>query len=313
MKVSVIVPTHRRVTDLLRCLDALAAQRRIADETIVVTRIDDRLTHERLAQWQHQHALPGLRIVTIAEPGVVAAYNLGLDTASGDIVCFTDDDAAPHRTWLERIAFAFAVDSRIGGLGGRDIIYRDGQPVTGAHRRVGMISWYGRMSGNHHLGVGRARRVAVLKGVNMCWRRAAIAGLRFDARLRGSGAQVHCELAFSLAVARRGWWLVYDPELVVDHYHAPRLDEDQRHRFNALAFFNACHNMRLIMYEAMPAWRRACYLVYALGVGGRDDPGLVRALKLAVDGDGWTRAMHKLALAGRAAIAARRTARAAMH
>ncbi len=60
------------------------------------------------------------RVVLVREPGVVAAYNRGLDTATGDVVCFTDDDAAPHADWIERIERAFGEDAALGGMGGRD-------------------------------------------------------------------------------------------------------------------------------------------------------------------------------------------------
>jgi hypothetical protein len=43
--------------------------------------------------------------------------------------------------------------------------------------------------GNHHLGVGEPREVDVLKGVNMSYRRTAIADIHFDERMRGTGAQ----------------------------------------------------------------------------------------------------------------------------
>ena len=41
MKITVLVPTYRRTSDLARCLDALARQRRAPDEVLVV----DQLPH----------------------------------------------------------------------------------------------------------------------------------------------------------------------------------------------------------------------------------------------------------------------------
>jgi len=96
------------------------------------------------------------------------------------------------------------------------------------------VHWFGRVIGNHHLGVGEPRETCC-KGVNMNYRRAAIANLRFDQRLWGPGAQAHNDMAFSLAV-RRGWKLIYDPRVAVDHYPAQRFDEDQRNKFNQIAF-----------------------------------------------------------------------------
>jgi glycosyltransferase involved in cell wall biosynthesis len=197
----VIVPTYRRTADLARCLAALDAQNRRADEVIVIARHDDYATLDWLRTREAIRPDPRRFVVLVRTPGIVAAYNLGIDSASGHVLCFTGDDAAPHSDWVARIAHAFAGDAT---LGGRDIVHgRDG--ITQGRRPcVGLVRWYGRIIGNHHIGHGEARAVQVLKGVNMAFRREAIGALRFDARLRGTHAQAHCETAFSLDVQRRG-------------------------------------------------------------------------------------------------------------
>ncbi|MBN3757145.1 glycosyltransferase [Paraburkholderia sp. Tr-20389] len=293
VKVSVIVPTYRRTVDLARCIEALDAQQRRADEVIVIARNDDRPTIDWLTQRSALRPDAQLRIALVGRPGVVAAYNRGIETATGDVICFTDDDAAPHPDWIARIARAFEQDAALGGLGGRDIVHQGGGILQGQKPIVGLVRWYGRLIGNHHIGHGGPREVDVLKGVNMAFRSDAVGTLRFDERLRGSGAQVHCELAFSLDVGRRGWTLVYDPTLLVDHYPAQRSDEDQRHVFNDAAFYNASFNLRLIMCEHLSTPGRWAFVTYSTLFGSRADPGLVRALLLAINGDGITLALRK--------------------
>jgi glycosyltransferase involved in cell wall biosynthesis len=56
-----------------------------------------------------------------------------------------------------------------------------------------------------------------------------------DRRLRGLGAQFHNDLGFCLEVRRRGWRLVYDPGVSVDHFLGGRHNYDQRNAFSALA------------------------------------------------------------------------------
>jgi len=291
--VSVVVPTYRRVGDLARCLAALDAQTRRPDQVVVIARADDRPTLEWFANHADTH--PGIRVqlAHVTVPGVVAAYNLGIESATGDIVCFTDDDAAPHADWVARIEAAFARDRALGGIGGRDIVHERDAVLTGHKEAVGLVRWYGRAIGNHHIGCGAPRAVQVLKAVNMAFRRDAIGPVRFDQRLRGNGAQVHCEMAFCLDVVRRGWTLVYDPDLLVEHYPAVRGDEDQRHIFNATAFYNASFNLRLIMCEHLSSIGRWAFVAYVTLVGNRADPGLVRALTLAAGGESITLALRK--------------------
>ncbi|NPT37707.1 glycosyltransferase family 2 protein [Paraburkholderia xenovorans] len=293
VKVSVIVPTYRRTADLARCLAALDTQERRADEVIVIARHDDYATLDWLRTREASRPDPRRLVVLVRKPGVVAAYNLGIESASGDVLCFTDDDAAPHADWVARIARAFERDATLGGLGGRDIVHERNGILQGQKPRVGIVRWYGRTIGNHHIGHGEAREVHVLKGVNMSFRREAIGALRFDARLLGTGAQVHCEMAFSLDVQRRGWKLIYDPTLLVEHFPAQRSDEDQRFIFNDAAFYNASFNLRLIMCEYLTPPGRWAFVVYSTLIGDRADPGFLRALSLAFERGGVALALRK--------------------
>lgn len=279
MKITVIVPTYRRTKDLARCLEELQKQTRPADEVILVVRDTDTETWAFLEAF-NLDSLP-LRTETVSMTGVVAAMNTGLEVAKGDIIAFTDDDAGPHPDWLERIEAHFLADDRVGGVGGRDWVYHGTELEDGAREVVGQVQWFGRVIGNHHIGVGEPREVDVLKGVNMSFRRTAIAGLRFDQRMRGTGAQVHFEVAFTLALRRAGWTLIYDPKVAVDHFRGQRFDEDKRDTFNDLAVTNAVHNETLILLEHFSWIQRTVFLVWAMLVGTRDAPGFLQWLRFS--------------------------------
>jgi glycosyltransferase involved in cell wall biosynthesis len=277
MKISVIVPTYRRPHDLMRCLEALKQQTRPVDELLVVVRDTDAET------WTFLDGINPtplrLQALKVKASGVIAAMNIGLDSASGDIVAFTDDDAACHPDWLKRIELCFLSDPKIGGVGGRDWVYHGVQLEDGAREVVGKLQWYGRVIGNHHIGVGKAREVDVLKGVNMSFRRSAISALRFDVRMQGTGAQVHFELAFCLSLRRADWKLVYDPMIAVDHYRGERFDEDCRDRFNKTAVFNAVYNETLALLENLSHTRRIVFMIWAILVGTREARGGLQWLR----------------------------------
>lgn len=273
--VSVVVPTYRRADDLARCLGGLQRQNRPADEVIVVRREEDNETRAVLEHFAN--SLPLIAAV-VSGPGAVRAYNHGLDTAVGDIVAITDDDAIPHADWLARIEKHFARDDALGAVGGRDVMHTHGVAIPASHHVVGRIQWFGRMIGNHHLGLGASRAVHVLKGVNMSFRRAAIEGCRFDTRLRGAGAQVHLEIGLCTAVRKAGWEIIYDPSVLVDHFPAKRHDEDQRVGFSALALENAVHNETLSVLDHLPWACRGFFVLWATAIGTRPSPGLALAM-----------------------------------
>jgi glycosyltransferase involved in cell wall biosynthesis len=300
--ISVLVPTYRRPEDLQRCLVAMAEQTRRADQIVVVARRDDEPTRQALARLLASgHALD---IVLVDKPGLVHALNSGLRAVAGDLMAMTDDDAAPHRDWLERIERTFRSDPRIAGAGGRDLIYGKEPPPGDWRSDVGRVQWFGRVVGNHHLGCGQPRRVDVLKGVNSAYRVEALKAIGFDERLKGAGAQFHFELVLGLSLIRNGWTLVYDPDILVDHYPAQRHDYNQRGMFNSLAVSNEVFNETLALLEHLPPLRRAAFMAWALLCGTRSYPGLFCAVVAAYERRRHVLARPRATLRGRSAAIA---------
>ncbi len=308
MKVTVAIPSFRRTDELRRALKSLTQQDRKADEVIVVARRDDTATHE--AAKEFLSTLP-LRLELVERPGMVEAVNRALDTASGDVIALTDDDAAPHADWVGKIAKIFEYEPDLAGLGGRDrILHPDGTCDEGAATVVGIVRWYGRIFGYHHHGAGPRRDVDCLKGVNMSFRRAALGRLRMDERLRGAGAQCHCDLKLCLSLRARGKRLAYDPSILVDHFPASRYDEDQRGSFNSLAYENDIHNVTLALLEYLRPLGRMVLVPYALLIGVWNGyTGLLKGL-LSWPKIGVRRAWQKTAASARGVLGAWKTWRA---
>lgn len=276
--ITVIVPTYRRPVDLERCLKSIKLQSRPVDELLLVARDSDNETWDFLATVPTDY-LP-IQTIVVSIQGVVAAMNAGLDAARGDIVAFTDDDAAPHTDWLERIDKWFQSDIDLGGIGGRDWQYLNGKiKEPGEKALVGKLQWFGRVIGDHHLAVGPPREVDVLKGVNMAFRKVAINGMRFDERFLGAGAQAHFELAFTLALKRRGWKLIFDPLVAVDHYPAQRFDEDQRGEFNRAAYVNLVHNETVALLDHLSKLRKIIFVIWFIFIGTRISRGIVQWIR----------------------------------
>ncbi len=277
LSISVLVPTYRRIHDLERCLNAIQNQTYLPHEVLVTIRNTD------VETWNFFKTYDGgklnLRTLSIDIPGVVAAMNAGLQAYTSDIIVSTDDDGEPHPDWLERLVAHFA-DPQVAGVGGRDWQYvGDRIKEPGERELVGKVQWFGRVIGNHHFGIGSAREVDVLKGVNMGFRRSAIAGLSFDERMLGSGAQAHFELAFTLKLRKQGWKLIYDPAVAVNHYPSQRFDEDGRDQFNALARTNAIHNETLALLDYLDGFSRSVFMLWCLLIGTREAMGLMQWLR----------------------------------
>jgi GT2 family glycosyltransferase len=281
--VAVLIPSYRRPDSLLDCLAGLAAQQRRPDDVIIAVRPDDVATHDALGA----RLADGLvwRIVLAPPPGIVAARNATLAAAAAfDIWAFCDDDTIARPDWIGRILEHFQADPSLGGLGGRDRCF-DGTAFDDRRRDVvGQIQWYGRTIGNHHLGHGAPRRVQFLKGANMSFRAEAVEGIVFDARLRGRGMQAHEDFGFSVAVAKRGWKIAYDPAVLVDHYayrpEQARAYVATRGLPDALQYYDSSFNYAMVLWESLSFVGRLGYLLWGLLIGNRSYPGLAQAIRL---------------------------------
>lgn len=281
----VLICSYQRPEDLLRCLAALAQQRRPADDVIVVARESDTATLEAVRK-RPADGLP-LQLLTVTAPGKVCALNAGLEACRTDILSIADDDTIATPNWLALIFDHFVVDPALGGLGGRGRCH-DGRAFDDQRRAVvGRLQWFGRPVGNHHLGFGDAQQVDFLKGANMSYRAEAFVTLRFDCRLRGQGAQPHEDFAFSLAVGRAGWKIAYDPAALIKHYTGQR--DEPRHYVSttplddAAGYFDCCYNKVIALWDELSPTRRMVYAVWGVLVGMRVEPGLVQAVRMTPD------------------------------
>ncbi|MEM8493792.1 MAG: glycosyltransferase [Planctomycetota bacterium] len=279
-RMAVIVPSYNRPDQVPHCLNGLIRQTRSADTVVAVVRVDDAPT--RAVVDAYADRLP-IRSAFATEVGLVHALQRGVEEATeagADLVVFTDDDAVPRPEWLARLEAHFVADPSLIGVGGRDRVTEQGVTLDGQRRRVGLISSYGRLTGNHHLGVGPPRLVQHLKGVNMAFRLDALREVNFDPRLLGTGAQVCNEVSLCGGIRRRGGKLLYDPSIVIDHYPAPRPASDARQGMSPTQTAEASFNTSLCVLEDLPPTRHGVFHAWSFWVGTGRYPGVAQVVRL---------------------------------
>lgn len=120
LTISIVVPTHRRRAELLRCLAALALQDypRDAFQVIVVEDGDYTETKNAVADFVASQGLAVDFLAVSPRKGPASARNTGAAAARGAYVAFTDDDCEPAPDWLRRLADHLAAhpSCAIGGL-----------------------------------------------------------------------------------------------------------------------------------------------------------------------------------------------------
>lgn len=309
-KTSVIIPTWQRPEFLGNAFRGLAKQSTQFDEVVVSVREDDKATRDWLAVPENLRMLP-ITVATVSVPGVVASMQAGVDQSTGDIVCLLDDDAEPLEDWLEKIIATFRNHSSIGAVGGRDLLMylsaeeRD-QNLT---EKVGIMNWFGRTTGSHHIGKGGLRNVITLKGCNCAFRGELIKGIGFDENLRGADTQTHWETSLCFSVLLADYLVSYDPSIQVMHYVAPRHGPDQNFRggYSPEGIFDQAHNDAYVYGFKFRGYKKILHHLYSILFGSLAYPGFVQCFRLLMRKD--PHATEKFLLTVRGYFAGLKTAR----
>jgi len=277
LRFSVIIPTYHRPGRLRDAVLSLCVQAQLPDEIVVAAHSSDAESLHVLGHLEKEVEAVGIDWRVVFEPvdSMMARQNAAITHATGDIVAFLDDDAAARRDWLQRLATHYA-DPAVGGVGGRDRIWLDGMELSGTASRVGEITWFGRLHGNHHKQSWGVREVTYLKGCNMSYRRELVSLL--DPLLSGIVPYGY-ELDIGLSTRRARWRLVYDPHAVVDHFPT----SDMGAGTEAVARI-VNHNQTYVLLKHLTGFRKLAFLGYTILVGDLTSIGLARVPGLLVRG-----------------------------
>lgn len=212
---TVAICTRERPDDLRSTLDAAIALAGGADDLLVVDNapVTDatRRTVERY---------PTVRYVREPRRGLNAARNRALREARGEIVAFTDDDAAPESGWLQALLANFG-DPRMMCVTGLTLpreLETDAQALFERHCPFGRGFRRRLFDGvrENPLAVGR-----VGAGANMALRRSVLARVgEFDERLDGGmPTRSGGDHEMFARILSSGYRISYDPAAVSWHRH----------------------------------------------------------------------------------------------
>lgn len=131
-----VVPCYRSLEWLPATLDSILAQRlpeHLVSELEVVL-VDDG-GDDDLAGWAAERGDERVRVVRQDNAGVSAARNLGIASATGELIAFCDSDDLWLPSTVADLVGCFVADPRIGlAYGWYDVVDADGVPTGATHR-----------------------------------------------------------------------------------------------------------------------------------------------------------------------------------
>lgn len=276
MYLAIIIPTWKRVKKLQKCLESLETQEVSPELVIITVRNEDEETCQFLKEKKAKTHL-NLQIIFLDQPGVIFAENTAISYVKNlpevEVVTFMDDDAIAFPDWIRKIKDFFSHHSKAAALGGPDIIVSESWTYYEKHvEKVGLITFAGKVIGNHHHSSKGIRIVDTLKGVNMSIRKDFLELI--DSRLQGvdpaKGNGVFWELDLCLKIKKKMGHIYFDPGLTIHH------DSDHKHFIPLSVTSSTSHNLALIFFEHFE-WRRIIvFIFYSLFIGHSHIKGVLK-------------------------------------
>jgi glycosyltransferase involved in cell wall biosynthesis len=278
-KIDVIIPTLKRPDHLRRCLEALKMQVKQADQIVVGVRADDDFTRAVIEEYE---AVLPVRAVEARGVGVVGSMNSCLKECQAPWIALLDDDVEIPPHWLSTLLAHVKSRPDVVAAGARDMLmdYPEMRRTEPLEEDVGNVHWFGRVTGGHHRGGGKARQVQVLRGSNCLFKGDFLRASGFESGLRGKGAQVNWELALGLQAKAQNLKMIFDPTVEIIHNVAPRHDGDTVHRgiFNFEGTSDIAYNETFVALKHGTGLVRWTIPLWQALIGSHVCPGLARAV-----------------------------------
>lgn len=201
--VSVVVPVKDGAEDLPRLLAGLARQSRPFELLVVDSGSrDDSVALARAA---------GARVVEIPPErfGHGRTRNAAAELATGDVLCFLTQDAAPTDGWLDALLEPFALDGRIGAVFGPHLPHPHTTPMVARE----LTDVFAAFSPDGTIAIQGPGDPAFLSNVNAAYRRACWEAVRFR------DVPYSEDQAFGVDLLEAGWLKAYAPAAAVVHAH----------------------------------------------------------------------------------------------
>ena len=236
ISISVVVCTRNRLEHLKNCLLSLLKQSYPPKEIIIVDdcSYEDFNVYEYIKNYIAKlkdrllETFNDVEIILIKNKknvGIATSRNVGVKTATGDIIAFLDDDGFAHKHWLKNLAKNYE-DKKILGVGGP--VVEIGRSMKTPQKLIKKLAYIknGKIFANYRIkeirdtGYLPKKFVHFLQGGNMSFRRDVLLHVKgCDTNLIGNCYREETDLSFR--VAKNGK-LLFEPYAITYHNTAKK-------------------------------------------------------------------------------------------
>jgi GT2 family glycosyltransferase len=221
---TVVIPTRNRPSDLLRAIQSVCVQTRVPSELLIIDQsLKNQFVEISTLIFSVSEKIKLNYIHDPTVPGLVAAKEMAVSRAIGDVICFLEDDVVLESNYLEQVESSFNIFPSMMGCCG---------VVTNPPQ---VVFFYVQLFKLFHQGIFKDKRVGLalnkpekmteliesdkLSGGISAWRREVFESVHFDTH---NGFHMFEDIDFSTRVARHyGGQLYINPHLRLAHYCSP--------------------------------------------------------------------------------------------
>lgn len=223
--ISAVIPTKNRPEDLRRAVVSVLSQSRLPEQLLIIDQSESAESREIVGQLvPRDSAIALVYVLDTSITGLVDAKRHSLSIASGDLICFLEDDIILEGTYFEEIVKGFANHPQMLGCCG---------VVTNVPLQP---AGYQAMHGLFHRGIFADKRVEIfgnlsqagveliqsdmISGGMSAWKREVFDRVGFDT---ANGFHLYEDNDFSTRVARVfGARLYVNPNARLEHHPSAR-------------------------------------------------------------------------------------------
>lgn len=255
--VSIVIPAYNEQSTIRACVLAAIEQTDPADEIIVVDNRSTDATVEIVRSLQREHPhVPLILLSQDAEQGLIPTRNLGLDSATGQVLGRIDADTVLEPDWVEQVRRIFRDDTISAATG--PMIYYDMPLRRWGHRADDALR-----RAVHRL----ARDFHYIFGSNMALRAEAWRDIRPHI-CRDAADELHEDIDISIHLHQRGHVAVYRSAMVAG-MSARRLDDTPRDYYSYVMRWERTYEAHRIRDPRLRAPMVLFGTIYPLLIGVR--------------------------------------------
>ena len=206
MKLSIVIPTYNRAKELDEALDSVISQTSLPEEVIIVDDSDDdaveNLTGRRGSEFEEKGVF--LRYIrNKREKSLTIARNIGIESATGDIILFLDDDVVLDKDYIKEILRVYEEEPDALGVQG----YITNVSLPRRWNAINKILFLGHLEKNrcsvlpstnttYPYPLERTISCEWLSGSNQSYKRSVLERFRYDENLKRYSYKEDVDLSY---------------------------------------------------------------------------------------------------------------------